>query len=183
MDRTLTLFKPSGHKVAELTFNYDHERWADVHIAEFGQLYDDDDPNDESKSVYDGYQRDEQLYSYQLLDSMEKVRAFDRQYVQQQLRHQLTLPLDRYRFEYAADPVLLRYLLSTPRELVGIVDIRFSVADNAKHVAYRSGRAPRNDMSLELTALDPAFACMKQAMVFEDMEPAFCDIKRLPPWY
>jgi len=182
MDRTLTLIKPSGHKVAELVFSYDEARWANVAIKEFRQLYDDDDPSDDSKSVYESYQHDDKL-PYQPLDSIEKIRAFDQQYVQQKLGRDLPLPLASYRFEYAADPVLLRYVLTTPRAVVGMVDIRFSFSDNTKQVAFRSAKHPRFDMDLTLTALEPNYGALSQLTIYDDPVLFGCDVEKLEPWY
>lgn len=182
MDRTLTLFKPSGHKVAELTFSYDEARWADVSIAEFRQLHDDDDPDDDDKSVYESFKQNDKL-RYEPLDSLDKVKAFDRQYVQQHLGRQLPLPLADYRFEYATGPVLLRYVLSTPRGVVGLVDIRFSFTGDTKQVAFRSGREPRFDIDLELTALTTNYEGLSQLELYGEPVLPGCDVAKLAPWY
>ncbi|MDO7851501.1 hypothetical protein [Hymenobacter convexus] len=148
MDRTVRIIKASGHKVAEITFNYDGVRQATARITQFGQLRDDDDPDDEDlKSVYELYSHESYL-KYQEFDSIDKIKAFDRDYAKNKLRNHLTEPIARYTFEYDADPVLLRYVLTTNRGVTGMVNIRFSFINNTKDVAFLSGQHPRFDMEL-----------------------------------
>ena len=137
MDRTLKIFKASGHKLAEFVFNYDTARQATARRTEYRQLFDDDDPDDESKSVYESGSYESYL-NYQQFDSIEKIKAFDREYAKKELRDSMSGCLDGYQFVYEPEPVLLRYVLSYPRSVVGMVNVRFSFINNTKEVAFLS---------------------------------------------
>lgn len=183
MDRTVRIVKASGHKVAEITFNYDGLREASARITEFGQLRADDDPDDEDlKSVYERYSYDSYL-QYQEFDSIDKIKAFDRDFAKRELRNLLTGPIDRYTFEYAADPVLLRYVLTAYNGVTGLVNVRFSFADNTKEVAFLSGQNPRFDTELSSNSLETNYSCMSRLMIYEDSILSISDVKRLDPWY
>ncbi|MBF9221444.1 hypothetical protein [Hymenobacter ruricola] len=184
MDRTVKIFKPSGHKLAEITFSYDRGQQAQARITEFGQLYDDDDPDDESKSVYELLSR-ESYVKYQQFDSIDKIKAFDREYARRELRTSLDKPIDQYTFVYDADPVLLRYVLSRHHqgEVIGMVNVRFSFINNTKELAFLSGQHPRFDTELSANSLETNYSCMERMMLYEDSIVSACDVTRLDPWY
>jgi hypothetical protein len=183
MDRTVKIIKASGHKVAEIAFSYDGARQAMARITEFSQFGADDDPDDESKSVYELYSRE--LYvNYQQFDSIDKIKAFDREYAKKQLSHHLTNPIDHYTFVYDPDPVLFRYVLTRPHGVVvGLVNARFSFVNNTKEVAFLSGRHPQLDMEISSDSLETNYDCMARMMLYEDSILLACDVLRLDPWY
>lgn len=183
MERTCTIFKPSGHKLAELTFTYDWNDWATVSVVEFRQLYDDNDPNDESKSVYESI-RNEHQHAPRQFASLAAIQAFDRDLASRELGAHYDLELANCRFEYNPDPVLLRYVISSPRQVVGLCDVYFSFIDNTKRAIFRSAEHPRFDMELTADSLETNFSCMSRFSLYE--KPVIHrghDITRLEAWY
>lgn len=182
MERTCTIFKPSGHKLAELTFTYDWDNWATVSVVEF-QPIDTDDLGDESKLVYEGC-RYELQHAPQPFASLAAIQAFDRDFASRELWLRHDHALASCRFEYSPDPVLLRYVVSSPRRFIGLCDVYFSFIDNTKRVTFRSAEHPRFDMELTADGLETNFNCMGRITKYG--EPAIyrgLDIAQLGPWY
>jgi hypothetical protein len=184
MERTCTIFKPSGHKLAELTFTYDWNNWATVSVVEFRQLYDDnEDPSDESKSVYEA-SRYEQQHAPRQFASVAAIQAFDRDFASRELWLRHDHALANCRFEYSPDPVLLRYVVSHPRRVVGLCDVYFSFIDNTKRAIFRSAEHPRFDMELTADSLETNFSCMGRFSLYgEPVIHRGLDIAQLEAWY
>ncbi len=183
MERTCTIIKPSGHKLAELTFTYDWHNRATVSVVEFRQLMDDDDPNDEYKSVYEAscYELE---HAPQQFDSLAAIQAFDRDFASRKLWLRHDYALATCRFEYSPDPVLLRYVVSHPRQLIGMCDVYFSFIANTKQATFRSAEHPRFDMELTADSLETNFSCLGRfSMYGEPVIHSGLDIARLGAWY
>jgi hypothetical protein len=183
MDRTLTVFKPSGHKLAELTFLYDEPRQCIVRLAEFNQLYDDNDPADEDKSVFELMAR-EQYVPFQQFDSLDQARAADRELVRRELGRDLSAPLDAYRFVYAPEPILQRYVAANHVGVIGMAHVRYSFIDNLKEVAFLSARSPKYDQELTATSLQTNLSLLTALADYEHDRPLISasDLTRLPLW-
>lgn len=183
MERTCTIFKPSGHKLATMTFNYDWYHRATVSVAEFRQLYADDDPDDESKSVYESSQY-ELHHAARQFAFLDEIKAFDRDFAGRELWLRQDYPLATCQFTYDPAPVLLRYVASYPNKLVGMCDVRFSFPDNVKQVSFRSAEHPRFDMDLTADSLETNLSCLGRIELYgEPIISPGLDLAQLGPWY
>jgi hypothetical protein len=183
MDRTLKVYAKTDHLFAEITFNYDKERQAGAHYILYRRFSDDEE--DENKSVYPMDERD--LYiSFRQFDSIEQIKAHDKDLVQKEFGRDMPDPASSYKYVYQSEPIYLRYVISNPRLLIGLVNIIYRFIDNTKEVKFLSGIAPRFDYDLTSNSLETNLSCILKIPVYTDkdtMEMRFYDMKKLPPWY
>ena len=184
MDRTLKVYTKTDHLFAEITFNYDKENQAGAHFILYRRLYDDNE-EDENKSVYPMDERD--LYvSFRQFDSIEQIKAHDKELVQREFGRDMPDPASSYKYIYQSTPIYLRYVISSPRLFIGLVNVIYSFIDNTKEVKFLSGIAPRFDYNATSNSLETNVSCILKIPVYIDrdtMEMRFYDMKRLPPWY
>jgi hypothetical protein len=181
MDRLLTIIKPSGHKLAEINFTYENGRSAKASVREFRQLYDDNDPADESKSVYDAGER-EYYVDYREYDSIEKIRAADVDFVQKELGRDLKDPIGSYQFIYDDQPVLQRYVIANNRQVIGMVNVRYCFIDNTKEIEFLSAESPKYDTTVSSSSLQTNLSCMVALTKYGETFINPHDIKKLPLW-
>jgi len=184
MDRTLKVYTKTDHLFAEFTFHYDQHRQVNAHYTLYRRLYNDDE-EDESKSVYPMDDRD--IYvDYREFRSIDEIKAFDKELVKKNARHDMTDPAESYRYEYPADPVLLRYVAANHVKIFGIIDVRFSFIENTKELKFYSAEEPRFDFDLSGNSLETNISCIAKIPIYWNREPYEInphDLKRLPPWY
>jgi len=181
MDRTLTVFKPSGHKLAEIVFAYDKPQQASAYVTEFRQLYDDNDPDDESKSVYESGTREHYL-NYRQFDSIDQIRAFDREFVRKELGRDLTSPLESHRFEYGEEPIMQRYVAANHFGVIGMANVRYSFSANLKEVSFLSGRSPKFDTEISANSLETNLSCLLRITEYDTPIIHPSDLNKLPLW-
>jgi len=183
MERTCIIFKPSGHKLAELTFSYDWNNWGTVSVVEFQQLNAEDYPDEESKLVFESSHY-ELRHPPRQFASIDAIRAFDRDFASRELWLRHDYALATCQFEYSPDPVLLRYVVSRPNKIIGMCDVYFSFINNTKQVAFRSAEHPRFDMELTADSLETNLSCLGRFRLYD--EPIIhqgLDIAQIGPWY
>lgn len=184
MDRTLTVFKPSGHKLLEVTFYYDHPGQCKAHHQEYRQLYDDNDPNDENKSVYPSMDM-EHYVNYRAFRSIDEIKAFDKEFVKKELERYVG-DTSKCKFEYDPSPVLYRYVLENHRGFMAMINVKFSFIDNTKEIKLLSGFHPRFDMDVSTNSLEPNVAAIVKIPLYVDRderEISSYDLRRLEAWY
>ena len=184
MDRTLTIIKPSGHKLAEVTFNYDHPRQCKARHQEYRQLYDDNDPDDESKSVYPSMDM-EHYVTYREFKSIDEIKAYDKDFVKKELERHIG-DTSKCTYVYDPTPVLHRYILANHREFMAMINVMFSFIDNTKEIKLLSGYHPRFDVDVSTNSLETNMAAIVKMPLFIDRdqrEISSYDLKRLEPWY
>ncbi|RYY93684.1 MAG: hypothetical protein EOO11_19295 [Chitinophagaceae bacterium] len=183
MDRTLKVFAPTGHLFAELTFEYDRYRNAGVKLLQYRRIYSDDE-EDESKSVYPGYETELQLPA-RSFDSIEAIREYDRDLVRRELGCDMTTP-GEYGYQYEDTPVLLRYVAESHRGCAGMVDVYFSFINNTKELHFRSAEHPRFDWDGSATSLATNIESILAIPDWRNPEQGLLqgyDLKRIGPWY
>ena len=184
MDRTLKVYTKTDHLFADITFNYDKERQAGAHYILYRRLNSDDE-EDENKSVYPMDERDLYL-SFRQFDSIEQIKAHDKDLVQKEFGRDMPDPASSYRYVYQSEPIYLRYVISSPRLFIGLVNVIYSFIDNTKEVKFLSGNNPRFDFDVTSNSLETNLSCILKIPVYterEMMEMRFYDRNRLPPWY
>jgi hypothetical protein len=186
MDRTLKVFKPSGHLLVEVSFNYDHPKQCKAHHQEYRQLYDDNDPDDESKSVYPSMDM-EHYVTYREFKSIAEIKAYDKDFVKNEIGRYLSgVDLNKCRFEYDASPVLYRYILANHQGFMAMINVMFSFIDNTKEIKLLSGYHPRFDMDVSTNSLETNVGAIVKIPLYVDRderEISSHDLRRLPAWY
>jgi len=184
MDRTLKVYTKTDHLFAEFIFNYDHPNQASGRYIQYNRLYNDDE-EDESKSVYPGMEMDLYL-NYRKFDSIDQIKAHDRDLVKKELGRDMKDPADSYRYVYPTEPVLLRYVAANHVGVIGMINIVFSFIDNTKEVKFLSATNPRFDHDISADSLETNISIITRIPVYTDRdirEISSHDVKRLPPWY
>jgi hypothetical protein len=185
MDRTLKVYSKTGHLFAEFIFSYNHPKEASVHYIEYRRLYNDDE-EDENKSVYPSMESDRRL-DFRKFKSIDEIKAYDKEIVKREMSHYMKDPVTSYKFEYDADPVLLRYIVANWRDTIGMVNVRFSFINNTKEVKFLSATNPRFDFDITSDSLESNVECIVRIPLYQEREEpreiSSHDLKRLEPWY
>lgn len=180
MDRTLKVYAPTGHLFAEFSFYYDQPRQATAKYIQYRRLYNDDE-EDESKSVYPRWETDLYL-SFVQFDSIEKIKAHDRDLVKKESGRDMTAP-GQYTYVYDADPVLQRYVAANHTGCIGMINIAYSFINNTKEVRFLSAEHPRFDWDLSSHSLETNLSCILRIPLHNERIISVHDLNRLPPWY
>jgi hypothetical protein len=184
MDRTLKVYSKTGHLFAELTFNYEDRQQASVHYIEYHPLYNEDE-EDDNKSVFAGMEMDTYLPFIQF-DSIEKIKAYDKEVVKKELGRQMKDAANTYKYEYNPDAILQRYVVDSHRGNIGMVNVLYSFIENTKEVKFLSATHPRFDVDISADSLETNISCIMRTPVYMDrdeMPMGAFDIKKLPVWY
>ena len=185
MDRTLKVYSKTGHLFAEFVFNYDHPKESTINYAEYRRLYRDDE-EDEEKSVYRGMESDARL-DFKKFKSIAEIKAYDKDIVKRYMGSDMKDPIASYKFEYAPEPILLRYVYANWKETIGMINVLYSFIDNTKEVKFLSAINPRFDFDISSDSLETNVECITRIPVFRDrQEPGEIsshDLKRLEPLY
>lgn len=183
MDRTLKVYAKSGHLFAVFKFEYDNRNQAGGVYTMYRRLYNDDE-EDEDKRVFELATLS--IYPhYRKFDSIEQIKEHDKQFVKQNLGHEMENP-ESYNYVYEEQPVLYRCIVENHRGFVGMVNIIFSFINNTKEVKFLSGSEPRFDFDLTSDSLESNLECMMRIPVYtdrniEEIRPN--ELRRLPEWY
>lgn len=184
MDRTLKIYAKTGHLFAEIEFYYEHPKQAKGHYTIYRRLYNDDE-EDESKSVYPGYEQDLYLV-FRKFNSIDEIKKHDIDLVNRELGRDMTDP-HGYDYRYDEDTILHRYVAENHRGTIGMVNIYFSFINNTKEVKFLSGINPRYDFDISSDSLESNLECISRIQVFHDREEprdlSPSDCRRLPAWY
>ena len=173
MDRILRIYTKTDHLFAEFIFSYDQRQQAYVNYTGYRQLYADDEPESEGKSVYPIDYMDYHM-PYQEFKSIEEIKAFDRNHVKERIREDLST----YKFVYNPDVVLYRYVAKNHRNVLGIVNIRVNFTDNIKELEFISGIRLYDDCILSSNSLEGNFNLMER---IPDDNFRYSDITKIAP--
>ncbi len=173
MDRILRIYTKTDHLFAEFIISYDQRRQAYVNYTGYRQLYSDDEPESESKSVYVIDYMDYNI-PYRDFRSIEEIKAEDLRMVKERIREDLS----HHKFVYEPNEVLYRYTLTTHRDFPGIVNIRANFLENKKELELISGISERMDEKIESNSLEGNFSLIERIY---DERARYSDIKRIAP--
>jgi hypothetical protein len=173
MDRILRIYTKTDHLFAEFIISYDQRRQAYVNYTGYRQLYSDDEPESESKSVYPLDYMDYHL-PYQEFRSIDEIKAADLRMVKERIREDL----GTHKFVYEPNEILYRYTLTTHRDFPGIVNIRANFLENKKELELISGISERMDERIESNSLEGNFSLIER--IYDD-RARYSDIKRIAP--
>jgi hypothetical protein len=149
-------------------------------------LYDDNDPDDENKSVYPSMDM-EHYVTYKEFKSVDEIKAYDKDFMKREIgRYLNNIDLNKCRFEYATDPVLYRYIMANHQGFMAMINVLFSFVNNTKEIKLLSGYNPRFDVDVSTNSLESNVAAIVKMPLFMDRdqrEISAYDLKRLEPWY
>ncbi|MBY0572859.1 MAG: hypothetical protein K2P84_04200 [Undibacterium sp.] len=184
MNRTLKVYSKTGHLFAEFTFHYDYMRQATAHYIEYRRLYRDDE-EDESKSVYPGMEMDLHL-NFEQFASIDEIKKHDVELVKKEMGREMNDPPATYKFVYAEEPILLRYVVENHIGCIGLINIYYNFINNTKEVKFLSATNPRFDYDISSNSLETNLDCILRIPVYKDRdvwEMNVHDVRRLDPWY
>jgi len=184
MDRTFKIIKPSGHLLTEVVFSYDHPTQAKAHHYEYRQLNDDNDPDDDRKSVYPSMDM-EHYVQFRKFKSIDEIKAYDRDFVKREIERYIG-DTSKCTYFYDPAPVLLRYVAANHQGCIGMANVMFSFIDNTKEVKFLSATNPRYDFDISTDSLETNVEAIVRVPWYTDRdvrELSSHDLTRLPPWY
>lgn len=174
MDRILRIYTKTDHLFAEFHVSYDERKQAYVNYVGYRQLYSDDEPESESKSVYPIDHMDYHI-PYREFKSIDEIKQYDREMAKERLRDELT---DSHTFVYEPEEVLYRYVIKNHRNIPGIVNIRVNFAENFKELELISGINPRDDYRMSGSSLEGNFAMIES---IPDDHVKYSDRQKIAP--
>jgi len=173
MDRILRIYTKTDHLFAEFIFSYDQRRQLYINYTGYRQLYSDDEPESESKSVYPIDYMDYNE-SFREFKSIDEIKAWDKEHVKQRIHENLST----HKFVYEAEDVLYRYIVSNHRNFPGIINIRANFLENKKELELISGINLRDDCSLSSNSLQDNFDLIE---LIPNDDVRYSDRKKIAP--